>query len=550
MNRWLVLFGVSGLVVLALVSSGWIPQTAHASPALSPNVISMTHYDTSPPLTQMVAIPVQRGDAPARELRSADAAKHNVSPDVNEPDEALEKFFEREEDEEHKGEIPVPLAGWNGINALSSSCNCAPPDTNGDVGLNHYVQAVNTAIQIWDKNGNSLYGPAPANTLFFGFGGKCETTNDGDPIILYDPLADRWFFSQFANVFTSGPYYQCFAVSATGDPTGSWHRYELLYPGGTILNDYGKFGVWSDGYYMTANQFHTPGFAWAGTGVLALERAKMLNGQAAQVVYFNLGPTDWGGMLPSDLDGPAPAAGTPNYFLEIQDKKWDPVNIPQDQMTVHAFHVDWTTPSNSTFTNVANLQVANFDGKLCNFNACVPQKGTAQKLDTLGDRTMFRAQYRDFGSYASIVTNHTVDVGNNRAGIRWYEIRIAGGTPSINQQSTYSPGTLNRWMGSAAMDQDGNLAIGFSRSSAKKFPGIFYAGRLAGDTPNVLVQGEAKMKQGKGSQIGTVRWGDYSNLVVDPSDGCTFWFTSEYYKTTGSFSWSTWIGKFKFAECD
>lgn len=550
MNRWFIVVGVVALLTLALVSSGWIPADALAAPSSSPLIITMTHHDTSQPLSQLVAMPVLRGNLGASELRTADAIKRNLAPEVDSKDEVLQSFYGREADEGGR-DLPSPSAGWDGINALSSSCSCAPPDTNGDVGLNQYVQVVNTAIQVWDKNGTSLGGPYPANAIFSGFGGKCETENDGDPVILFDSISDRWFFSQFANVIrsTQGPYFQCLAVSTGDDPLGSWYRYELPYPGSHILNDYGKFGVWPDGYYMTANEFTAPANTWAGDGALAFDRSKMLLGQTAQAVYFHLGKTDWGGMLPSDLDGTPPTLGTPNYFFEIQDHNWDKVNIPQDQMVVRAFHADWVTPSNSTFTTVANLKVANFNGILCGFHACVPQKGTSQKLDTLEDRTMFRAQYRDHGTYASVVTNHTVNVGSNRAGVRWYEIRITGGTPSIYQQGTYAPGAFNRWMGSAAMDGAGDIAVGYSKSSAIKFPSIAYTGRIPGDPLGLLPQGEVKMKGGTGAQTGTLRWGDYSNLTVDPADNCTFWYTNEYYKTTSGFNWQTWIGKFKFDQC-
>lgn len=545
-------------LVLSVVGAALLFTLSQTTPVgaakPAPQVFTLTKHDVSRPLTQMQGKPVLRLIGKEQPLHRLEVRNSGVAPDAGEePDGALDLFAE----EEGEGEkIPAPLAGWNGIAASNSFCNCAPPDTNGDVGPNHYVQSVNTALQIWDKNNNSLLGPIPNNALFSGFGGKCETTNDGDPIILYDHLADRWFFSQFANVFSAnGPYIQCFAVSTTGDPTGSWYRYQLTYPGGNVLNDYAKFGVWQDGYYMTVNQFQVTNngqtFTWAGTGAWAIERATMLNGQATQAVYFDQGPNDWGGMLPSDLDGPAPANGTPNYFLEVQERNWDKAHIPQDRIQVYAFHADWNNPANSTFNNIANLPVAAFNGVLCTkqFNPCVPQKGTPRKLDTLADRTMYRAQYRNFGSYGTIVTNHTVNAGNNRAGIRWYEIRVTGGVPSIYQQSTFAKGDLYRWMGSAAMDEQGNIAIGYSQSSPTRYPQIAYAGRLATDPLNKLSQGSAVMKKGKGSQTGTFRWGDYSMLSVDPSDGCTFWYTTEYLKKTSAFGWKTWIGKFKFPGC-
>lgn len=547
---------LTGIVVLTLmgilsVASRAVP-TAQAAGVSGPMLLTVTHHDTSRPLRELVAYPnilqYQNGQAnaprslavgknPALSSKDADGAINNPKgiPDVE--------------------GMPAPSGGWDGINYNTSDCFCLPPDTNGDVGMNHYIQTVNTAFQIWDKNGTSVYGPAANNTLFAGFGGKCETTNDGDPIVLYDSLADRWFFSQFANVFTSGPYYQCLAVSATNDPTGSWHRYAVQFPKNAsnhyLLNDYGKFGVMPDGYYMTANLFDGATFAWGGTALLAFERQKMLNGQAAQVVSFNLGVSDWGGMLPADFDGATLPPGNGNYFVEVQDRAWDPFNIPQDRMAIWKMVPNWTNPANTTLTNIANLAVKNFNGILCNFNRnCVPQKGTSRKLDAIGDRGMYRLQYRNFGSYETLVTNHTVKA-KQRAALRWYEVRVTGGAPAIYQQNTYVPDdTAWRWMGSAAMDKQGNLAVGFSKSSPTMFPGIFYAGRRAGDPLNSLAQGETRMKKGSGAQLSSFsRWGDYSMLSVDPADDCTFWYTQEYYKGSSTSSWRTWIGKFKFPGC-
>lgn len=545
------IIAIAGLTIVALafvLSYAPLSGTAFAAGVSGPTVSVMMDHDTSPPLTQMIGYPnvltfTQNQAYAPRSLATGKAPSFGTAQE----DEAINNPKGVPDAES----MPAPAGGWNGINYNNSNCFCMPPDTNGDVGPNHYIQTVNTAFQIWNKNGVSLYGPAANNTLFAGFtggDGKCATTNDGDPVILYDSLADRWFFTQFANVFTSGPYYQCFAVSATSDPTGSWHRYAYKFPN-NLLNDYGKFGIMPDGYYMTANLFN--GNNWGGAALVALERQKMLNGQTAKVIYYNLGVNDWGGMLPADFDGSTLPPGKGNYFVEVQDAGWDPVNIPQDQIAVWKMVPDWNNTANTTLTNIANLPVKKFNGILCNFNRnCVPQKGTSAKLDAIGDRTMYRLQYRNFGGYETLVTNHTVKA-SKRAGIRWYEIRVTGGTPAIYQQNTYIPGdTAWRWMGSAAMDKQGNLAVGFSKSSPTMYPGIFYAGRLAGDPLDTLAQGEAKMKGGKGSQTSSFsRWGDYSMLAVDPSDDCTFWFTTEYYGGTSTSTWKTWIGKFKFPGC-
>jgi hypothetical protein len=368
--------------------------------------------------------------------------------------------------------------------------------------------------------------------------------------VLYDQLADRWMLSQFAVPGGTSGYHQCIAVSQTGDPTGAWYRYDFLWSN-INMNDYPHFGVWQDGYYMTVHEFANAS-TWAGQGVAVFERDKMLQGLPARMVKFNLFSTDpnMGGMLPTDLDGPPPAAGTPNYFVEPDDNAG---GFPQDQVQVWAFHVDWANTVNSTFTRVATLATAAFDSNMCNgARACIPQSGTTAKLDAIADRAMYRAQFRNFGSYQTIMLNHTVDAtGTDRAGIRWYELRDTGGAGwAINQQSTFSPDSTNRWMGSVAMNGNGDIGLGYSASSSTMFPAIRYTGRLATDPLNSMTQGEGLLIAGTGAQTHTAaRWGDYSMLAVDPVDDCTFWYTSEYVQTTGSAPWRTRIGSFKLANC-
>jgi hypothetical protein len=438
----------------------------------------------------------------------------------------------------------APLLSFEGVNNVNG---VAPPDTNGDVGPDHYVQWVNLSFAIWDKNGTLLSGPHAGNTLWSGFGGVCETTNHGDPIALYDREADRWLMSQFS--LNSGNYHQCIAISQTGDPTGAWYRYDFLMSN-TKMNDYPKFGVWPDGYYMSINQFRSG--AWSGAGAVAFERDKMLAGLPAQMVYFDMYDTipELGGMLPADLDGTAqPPAGTPNYFMQFDDNAW---GYSGDQLQLWTFSVDWDAPANSTFTLLNTLPTAAFDSNLCSYAACIPQPGTTQRLDPLSDRLMYRLHYRHFADlgYQTMVVNHAVDVdGANHAGIRWYELRDTGGGWSIHQQGTYAPDALHRWMGSAAMDASGNIALGYSASSSSNYPSIRYTGRFAGDPLGTMTQDETTLHAGGGSQTATQRWGDYSMLTLDPTDDCTFWYTQEYYQTTSSVSWRTRIGSFRFPYC-
>jgi Fibronectin type III domain len=438
----------------------------------------------------------------------------------------------------------APSVSFGGIGNLSG---VLPPDTNGDVGPNHYVQWVNLSFAVYDKSGNVLYGPVSGKTIWQGFGGPCSTRNDGDPIVLYDEVADRWLMSQFALPnYPNGPFYQCVAVSTTGDPLGAWNRYSYTL---SKLNDYPKFGVWSDGYYMSINQFtcNIIGCSWAGQGVVAFERSQMIAGGTARAVYFDLASNQsLGGMLPADLDGPTPPPeSAPNYFVQFDDQP--------DQLQLWEFHVDWSNPNNSTFTQRSVLPTAAFDSDMCNGSRnCIAQAGTNAKIDALADRLMYRLQYRNFGDHDSLVTNHTVDTGSDRGGVRWYELRNPHTAPVIYQQGSFAPAdTLSRWMGSAAMDKDGNLAIGYSASNSQTFPAIRFTGRLKNDALGTLTVAESDLRQGTGSQTHTSgRWGDYSMLAVDPSDGCTFWFTSEYYSVGAtSAGWSTNIGSFKLGNC-
>lgn len=447
------------------------------------------------------------------------------------------------------GNSSTTLLSFEGVNNVNG---VLPPDTQGDVGPNHYVQVVNLAFGIWDKNGNKLYGPANINTLFSGFGGACQNTNDGDPIVVYDETADRWVISQFALPnYPRGPFYECIAVSQTPDPTGSYYRYEFKISDNK-LNDYPKFGVWPDGYYMAVNQFYMPFGIWAGQGVVAFERDKMLAGQAARMVYFDLYNTDsnLGGMLPADWDGAAPPAGAPNPFMERDDNS---EGFPQDQLQIWNFDVNWSNPSSSTFTKVQELATAPFDSSMCGGSRnCIPQPG-GTNVDAIADRLMYRLQYRNFGTHQAMVVNHTVDVnGSDLAGIRWYELRNTGSGWSIYQQGTFSPDSNHRWMGSIAMNGRGEIALGYSVSSTSVYPSIRYTGRLPGDPLGQMTLGEGTIVNGDGYQgHSSGRWGDYSMMSVDPVDDCTFWYTQEYYMNRGTSNadWQTRIGKLQLSDC-
>jgi Carboxypeptidase regulatory-like domain len=455
--------------------------------------------------------------------------------------------------------MPSPTMNFEGIRNLDG---VYPPDTEGDIGFDpatnkkYYVQWVNLSFAIWNVTGASpvlVYGPVNGNSIWSGFGGVCETSDDGDPIVLYDSIAHRWLMSQFS---VSGPYHQCIAISQTGDPTGAWFRYDFLISN-TKMNDYPKFGVWPDAYYMTANQF-VNGSSWGGAGVFAFNRAKLLAGDpTANFVYFDLYDVNsgFGGMLPSNMEGPTlPPVGASNYFAEVDAASELDANAA---MRLWQFHVDWTTPANSTFGQSGQPDSVVPVTPFTRLSSGIPQpqppppQSEAPPLDTLGDRLMYRLVYRNFGDHESLVVNHSADDGAGRAGVRWYEVRSPALSPYIYQQGTYAPADgLNRWMGSIAMDHHGNMALGFSVANSTVYPSIRYTGRLADDPTGSMTQGETQIIAGSGSQTGTAhRWGDYSTMSIDPSDDCTFWYTQEYIQATGAASWQTRIASFKFPGC-
>ena len=426
-----------------------------------------------------------------------------------------------------------------GVNVDGISANGSiPPDTNAAVGATQVVEVVNTEFAIYDKaTGAQTQAPAAIHTIFTNLGAPCGTADGGDPVVLYDQIAGRWLISQleYNGSFTSN--FVCIAVSTSPDARGAYNLYAFNF--GTNLPDYPKFGVWPDAYYFSANMFHN-GASFVGAQACAFDRGAMMAGTAAVGICFQ-GGTGLYNILPSNLDGATlPRGGERNFYLQFVS----------NALSLYRFHVDFTTPGNSTFTGTT-IGVASFH-QACGGGACIPQSGTTQQLDSLGDRLMYRLSYRNFGTYESLLVNHSVQVSSssNQTGIRWYEIRNPDGTPTVTQQSTYSPDAIAyRWMGSIAQDKQGNMLVGYSASSSTMSPGIYVTGRQTGDTSNQMQQPYQVPLLGIGSQTTYGRWGDYSSVAVDPVDDCTFWYATEYLPSTGVFNWRTRLASFKFPTC-
>jgi hypothetical protein len=421
--------------------------------------------------------------------------------------------------------------GFTGVN---------PPDTVGDVSPSHFIQAINhssgTSITIYNKTGGIVAGPTILDTL--GAGGNCAS-GLGDPVVLYDHLADRWLLSEFSSAGNA----LCVYISQTNNPVaGGWFRYAFTAP---TFPDYPKYGVWPDAYYVGTNE--------SSPTVYAFDRNRMLAGLSATMQRFTAPDLPGFGfqiVTPADLDGPTPPpAGAPGIFMRHRDdESHPPASAGQDFLQLFEFHVDWTAPANSTFTGPVNIAVSEFDSNLCGLTSfsCVPQPSGANALDPLREVVMFRLQYRNFSSHQTLVGNLVTDVnGTDRHGIRWFELRKTGANWALQQEGTFSPDATHRWMGSASMDSAGNIMVGYNVSSSSVFPGLRYAGRLAGDPAGTLAQGETVLRNGTASNASN-RWGDYAAMTVDPGDNCTFWFTGQYSPAT---SWGTWIGAVKFPNC-
>ena len=548
----------------------------------APTITWDAAHDLSPPLRVMAA--------------------GRIAPDADDPG-----------DEDDEGPISAGDGGYSGDGALQSALPAAtipstaqnfeglsnennftifggrvnPPDPNGEVGPSNYVEMVNLTFAVYDKSGNKLLGPVDTGTLWDNFAVPDCTDPSGDPVVVYDQFIDRWILTQFTTSgmnadgsFNGKPFYNCVAISQTGDPTGAYYRYAFITSQAgstsTFFPDYPKYGVWTDSYALTSRDFGSQDEY--GISVYGLEKNKMVNGQPARAVHFFIdGNTAQGlplvgdGLLPADIDGkqkPKNDAAIPIVGTQDNNASY---GATFDALNVFDLSVKWRSTPLASLTLAAQLPTAPFDSIFpCGVVAgsqppsardCLPQPGItdgSQYLDILSyrQRPTFRLAYRNFKSYEALVTTQSVEALPGVAGMRWYEIRRTGGTYSLFQQGTYAPGDgIHRWMGSIAQDKKGDMALGYSVvNGTNVFPGIRYTGRLAGDPLGQMTLGEGTIINGSGVQTTTnSRWGDYTDMTVDPVDDCTFWYVNEYYLTSGTPAdtrpWHTRIASFKLPGC-
>jgi hypothetical protein len=488
-----------------------------------------TAYELSPPVALL---------PPAPEVETPVSVPPRVNPLAGEPDggqrgtwnrgpQPLDPLVPRSRNP--AGRTPSLDLRFNGTGNPTACSGCSPPDTIGDVGPNHYVQMVNrTKVTLFDKAGNKLTAPFDLGSLWSS--GQCAA-DTGDPIVLYDQSANRWLLAQFAT-----PRHLCFAISKTANPLGAYHLYTFNVGS---FPDYFKVGVWPKGYFVSANE--------ATYTAYAFDRQKMLNGNPdASFVKFT-GETNF--LLPADVDGPLNPSGG-GLFYTFKDNAF---HGGDDRIELFRLNPDFVTPANSTFSLIRTFKVAPFTYTVCGFFNfdCIRQKDTNTRLDPVSEWPMHRFAYRKLANREVLVGNFTVGGGSGEQGaaIRWFELRKTTGNWQLFQEGTHDPGDgHDRSIGSIAMDRKGNIALGYSVSSSEIFPSVRYVTRLPGD-PKGTMGPEKTLRPGRGSQTGTNRWGDYSAMTVDPTTGCQFWYTNEYYRATSSTNWSTVIGAFTVPTC-
>ena len=519
-----------GAVVLLLTTAAIASaQTASPAPIVSePSAIALSPALKNLPDAAWAQAPQDLQVHP----RPLPLPARGPGPDLHAADTALQEV------------AGAPLAvktakGFPGIGANGY----IPPDPNIAVGLTYIVQVVNSQIAVFDKGGNLLSGPKTLSSIWSDLGGACARNNAGDPVVQYDRTADRWLVTQLGSV--RKPYSECIAVSTSPDPRGTYFLY--AYSFGSNLNDYPKFGVWptttKPGAYLATYNMFANGRTFSGAQLCAYDRAAMLAGHSNPAsICFPV--SNDGGFLPSDLDGATPPSdGSPGYFLNFETSS---------SLRLYELTPNFASPASSTLALGGDIPVAAFT-QACNGGACIPQLLTSKKLDSLGDRLMYRLAYRNFGTQGeAMVVNHSVAVGSS-VGVRWYQLASTT-TPStfgLSQQGTFAgspPDSIYRWMGSIAMDKAGNIALGYSSSSSGQYPSIA-ATYQCPSTAAGNMGAEFVIQAGDGSQTGYTRWGDYTSMRIDPSDDLTFWYTNEFYTQSSSYLWSTFIGSFAVGSC-
>lgn len=525
--------GKSALVLSAFLLLGLLilftGMTAAEQVQRTPIVIQAHHVRTTVPVRDMPEVPF--GNV------SKLMPEHDVNPNPHVshmPDTAAQTMVLPEVK-------TTNLLSFDGINDAEGG-GYVPPDTNASVGATQVVETVNIAYEVYDKTtGKVIMASKSIRTLYAPLGGDCANANLSDPTAVYDKMANVWVITMIAYNSNFSSNAACVAVSTSSDATGTYNLYSFNYS--NVLPDYPKLAVWPDAYYLTTDSFPNGGF-FQGAETCALDRTNMLLGNPATSICFQLSASDYA-LLPADLDGATlPPSGAPNYEMDE--------GVSSTELNLYNFHVDFSQPSNSKLSGPTILTVASYSDACAESRSCIPQPSPGELVDGLSGHLMFRLPYRNFGDHEAMVGVHSITPPSGTAvsAARWYEIRNPSTSPTIYQQGTAYNSSISIWNGGIAMDKMGNIAMGVSASSQTLKPTIAYTGRVPTDplgtmeSPKVVIVGNGVQENS------SHRWGDYSSMAIDPSDDCTFWYSQEYYKTTGAFNFSTHLNSFKFTGCN
>ena len=521
--------------------------------------ISPSNFDVSPPLTELAKIVTP--EFPEEQLPELELPSWRI-PHSNRPDPVTQVAPASRVFRAHRPRrlprrpLPVSISPASPERAVSRRTTMAPSVRPSMSRRSTRATRFGRSTAP-PKTATSALGPVNINTLWASFGGSaCQTQNSGDPVVLYDKVANRWLISQFTSAPAGGKYYQCVAISTTADATGTYSRYAFEVPNGNF-GDYPHYGVWTDAYYVMAHHFTaSSGGSFVGGSFGAMDRTKMLAGDATATWQVIVDPLE-GGHMPADLDGfTPPPGGAPGIFTSIHS----------DGMHLYRMKVDFTTPANTTKTLQAIMPIAPASAA-CGGGNCIPQPQSAFTIDSLADRLMFRLAYRNFVDHESLVVSHSVDPGITGvvSGVRWYDFRISGQPDAVcsTYPCTYQQGTIadvpngrSRWMPSVSMDGAENILVGYSATGtveATDAHSIRYTARAKSDPLGTMTAPEAIIFTGTRNivnepNVSPARWGDYTSTSIDPADDCTFWHVNEYYAIGGTTNanWHTQIASASF----
>ena len=538
--RFIGVIAISFIVAILLVMNGYTISAQKSSPA---KISRSVYFGKSKPLKEIR--PAMNVQQDAVRMEMPNKFPSGLLPPITGYDSVFRLSMQSHHG--YKGMV-TPSLNFQGVGNVD---NLAPADPNGDVGLNHVIQSVNVSFAVWDKEGNLLFGPVPNKGIWDVLPGPWHNVDwFQDPIFKYDRYADRWLVSAMVLDYEQELYYQMIAVSVSPDPLGAYHCYAFEYDN---INDYPKIGIWHDGYYLTY-WMNTPDWQYLHTIAAVVDKEAMLSGASfATLIEFEIEEpnpyTHRESAMAADLKGLTIPNNLPCYFLVAECLQ---VGYPWAvNLNVFELLTDWKNPENSTFGMVDQIEAEPVVPFSYDFPAAT-QPGNFHDLDAINFILMYPVTYRKFETHEMMTGCQTIWTGEKHC-IRWFELRKENSSWYVYQTGHYSPDSASRYMPSISANLNGDIALGFTKSSQKINPSIWITGRRVSDTLGTMSYQEYEIYLGMNYANNLMgnwnRWGDYSCMMVDPEDDLSFWYTSMYTLEQPDYgNWATRIAKFKLDE--